>query len=214
MSHSFATLIPDAQTFLTQLAAQNSRDWFTQHKSRYDDALKAPALALLDTVAAGLERDHGPISTKLFRPQRDTRFAKDKTPYHTHLHLLWGIGGARPDAPGFFFGIDPEGVMLGAGQMGFPPKTLAAFRARIASDQGAGLPPLLARLHAQGFTPHPPELKRVPAPYGADHPRADLLRRKSLSLWRPLDPATPDLGTALTEAFATLSPLITWLRTP
>lgn len=212
MPQPFATLIPDAQSFLSQLAANNTRDWFTQHKSRYDEALKSPALTLLDTIAARLGRDHGPITTKLFRPQRDVRFAKDKTPYHTHLHLLWGIGGARPDAPGFFFGIEPGGVMLGAGQMGFPPNTLTAYRAHIADDQGADLPPLLARLQAQGFTPHPPELKRTPAPYGADHPRADLLRRKSLSLWQPLDPATPDLDQALTGAFATLSPLITWLR--
>ena len=45
---SFDSLIPDARTFLGQLAANNSRDWFTAHKADYDSRLKTPALLLAD----------------------------------------------------------------------------------------------------------------------------------------------------------------------
>lgn len=88
MTDRFARLIPDARAFLTELSANNTRDWFTTRKSRYEADLKAPALALLEEGAQAIARITGQMPhTKLFRPHRDVRFSKDKTPYHTHLHL-------------------------------------------------------------------------------------------------------------------------------
>lgn len=200
-------LLPQARAWLTRLAADNSRDWFAAHKAEYDSALKAPALELLDRVAVDLTRLTGaPTATKLFRPNRDLRFSRDKTPYHTHLHLLWTsqTGAAAP--PQWYFGLSPDYVTLGGGVMQFDKPALAAWRAGVAAD-GAALADEIARLMDSGARLDPPALARVPAPFEATHPRADLLRRKSLSLWVDLTPPVDDLPTRLATGLARFWPL-------
>lgn len=208
MTDRYADLIPDARAFLVELAADNTREWFTEHKDRYDSRLKAPALALLEDIAATWGGEIGqPLSPKLFRANRDVRFSRDKTPYHTHLHLLW----AEPDGPGWFLGIAPGYVTAGAGRMGFDKAQLDLWRDAVDGLQGAQLAAAIAASHARL---DPPELKRVPAPYDKDHPQGDLLRRKSLTLWFDIDQPAINSGLvpALTEAFARLRPAIDILR--
>ena len=77
MPDPFSQLIPEARAFLSELAQNNTRDWFNDNKPRYEQQLKTPALHLLDQVAAQVGDG---VTTKLFRPQRDIRFSKDKTP--------------------------------------------------------------------------------------------------------------------------------------
>ena len=207
MPDPFAHLIPDARAFLAQLAANNTRDWFGDHKARYETELKAPALLLLDQVAHDLGRQSGQVlKPKLFRPHRDVRFSKDKTPYHTHLHLLWMIEGAS--GPGLFLGIAPAYVRLGGGYMTFEKDMLTRWRTAVDGKLGDDLQKDMADLAQQGLEPDDPELKRVPAPFGKDHLRAGLLRRKGLTVWRDLPPeqfATPQA--AMAELFKALRPL-------
>jgi len=207
---TFADLVPNARAFLSELAHNNTRDWFTEHKPRYESGLKRPGEHLLDAVAAEIAGKHGiTLKPKLFRPQRDVRFSKDKTPYNTHLHLLWAMDG--PSAPSLFFGVALDYVTAGGGVMGFGKDTLSAWRAYVDTD-GDKIRSDLDILEKEGFSPREPELKRVPAPYDADHPRADLLRRKSLTLWRDLDDAS-DPKASLVRTFDALSPLLTRLNT-
>ena len=55
----FSTLLPNARAFFTDLAANNSRDWFLAHKDSYDakvatpeDASSAAAPALANASAS------------------------------------------------------------------------------------------------------------------------------------------------------------------
>lgn len=180
MHDPFADLIPDARAFLAGLAQNNSRDWFTAHKEEYEATLKHPALLLLDQLAAQLKaQGEQTVTTKLFRPHRDVRFSKDKTPYNSHLHMLWQVGQAA-----LFFGVAPDYVTFGGGVMAFDKNQLTNWRAAVDSDTGGDIANLTQTLMAQGYTPDAAELKRVPAPYDKDHPRAELLRHKSFKLWR------------------------------
>lgn len=211
----FSHLIPDARAFLSELAANNTRDWFTAQKTRYETGLKTPATHLLDQLAHDIGRETGrTLTPKLFRPHRDVRFSKDKTPYHTHLHMLWTLDTPGRQSPGFFFGISPDNVSLGGGVMGFDKPVLTDWRQAV---DGAFADRLKARINhaaAHGFHPRDPELKRVPAPFDKDHPHGDLLRRKGLVLWRALDPS--EYGTplnALKTGFTQLSPVLEELQT-
>lgn len=204
----FETFITDTQRFLTALAQDNTRDWFTAHKPRYEAELKNPAEHLLAALAPRLEALSGAgVETKLFRPQRDVRFSKDKTPYHTHLHMLWKL----LEGPGWFFGIAPDYVTAGAGMMGFDKDALDRYRAAVDGPAGAELAEILAAL---GERMDPPELKRVPAPYARDHPRGALLQRKSLVFWQDgLEPdLRGDLPGGLMAVFERFQPLVRWLR--
>ena len=66
---------------------------------------------------------------------------------------------------------------------GFDKHSLPTFRDRVAGPDGARLQAVLDGLAADGVRLSQPELKRVPAPFGKDHPHGDLLRRKGLSAW-------------------------------
>ncbi|PSL21821.1 TIGR02453 family protein [Shimia abyssi] len=210
MTHDFDTLIPDARAFLRELSQNNTRDWFLANKNSYDTQLKAPALALLDILAATLETDTGQVpSTKLFRPHRDVRFSKDKTPYHTHLHMLWST-----PPTGWFLGISADYVTVGAGVMGFDKSALTSWRAAV-DHSGETISQTLTALTEIGARLSDPELKRVPAPYAKEHPHADLLRRKSMTAWFDLSETDIQKGGLITRiktAFSELSPLESALR--
>ena len=66
-----------ALDFYEDLEADNSKSFWTAHKHIYEESVRTP----LEALAAELEPEFG--SPKLFRPYRDVRFAKDKTPYKT-----------------------------------------------------------------------------------------------------------------------------------
>lgn len=202
MADGFDTLVPEARRFLSALSENNTRDWFLSNKDTYDTRLKSPALALIDVVSADLKRITGrETGSKLFRPHRDVRFSKDKTPYHTHLHMLWTTGSI-----GWFLGIAPGYVSVGAGRMALAKEALTSWRALVDGPDGDGLGQEIGALVAGGMRLGDPELKRVPAPYDSTHPRADLLRRKSITLWQDLEGDVPDLVDQTVAAFARLHP--------
>jgi uncharacterized protein (TIGR02453 family) len=211
-SDPFAALIPEARAFLSDLATHNNRDWFLEHKAQYDSTLKTPAILLLDQIAFDMRRQMGrSLTTKLFRPHRDVRFSKDKTPYHTHLHMMWSSGGS---GPALFLGISPDYVRVGGGFMQFDKTTLPDWRTAVDGAFGSQLQGILADLAANGFTPDAPELKRIPAPFAKDHPQGDLLRRKGLAVWTDVAPSdwTSPLAT-LNQSFGQIAPLIDVLQT-
>lgn len=182
----FDSLIADARSFYTQLNANNTRDWWQGHKSTYDDTLKGPALTLLDELARPLGDLAGePVKSKLFRPHRDVRFSKDKTPYNTHLHMMWQVESDAPQNPVFFFGIGLDYVTCGVGMMGFDKPVLANWRKMVDLD-ARRIMGLVSGLEADGFRFREPELKRVPAPHDQDHPAGRLLRMKGCVASREL----------------------------
>lgn len=207
---TFQSLIPDTRAFLKELAANNNRDWFLANKDRYDSRLKRPAELLLEQTGADLGKSLGVVvKPKLFRANRDVRFSKDKTPYHLHLHMLWAadLGGIQP--LGFFFGIGLNYISVGGGLMGFEKDTLTSWRAAIDGPLGADYAEDIARLGQQGFRIAEPELKRVPSPYDKEHPRGELLKRKSLSAWKDFDENGVQAPTkTLASVFKDLDPLV------
>ena len=132
----FDTLVADALGFFDDLGANNTRDWFTANKSRYEAAVKRPAEALLAETGARLEAQTGRAQkAKLYRIHRDLRFSKDKTPYNTHLHLQWTdprTGVCH------LFGVSRDYVCAGVGAMGFDKPALERWRDAIAGDSGGG----------------------------------------------------------------------------
>ncbi len=202
-----AQLFDDTRAFLTDLSANNTRDWFHANKQRYDNLLKRPAEKLAGDISLWLEdRQRVAPKPKLFRPHRDVRFSKDKTPYHTHLHLLWSL----PDGRSWMLGLSTTYATAGAGIMAFEKSQIDRFRTAIDSDAGQELVEILS---VGNWRLDEPELKRVPPPYRPTDDRGDLLRRKGLVVWRDnLDDALrKDPQKALQNAFAELSPVQEWL---
>ena len=85
---AFPGFARDAMQFWHELASEMSKEWFAANKQRYQSSWVEPTLALLREVARGLSRAYKPCTLAepgVLRIYRDLRFARDKTPYKTHI---------------------------------------------------------------------------------------------------------------------------------
>ncbi|WP_404402521.1 DUF2461 domain-containing protein [Pelagibacterium halotolerans] len=209
-------LSEQTRAFLADLKANNNREWFEANKERYRTALKEPAEHFAQAMALALEAATGmPQTPRIFRIYRDVRFSKDKTPYNAHLHIGFRPSPSSPDMPAWMLGLEPDRLVVGTGLFAFSPDGLTRWREAVSGPEGNDLASVLSALIKDGIRINDPELKRVPAPYPADHPNADLLRRKSLAVWIDCrDPALaygetgPD---ACTRELLRLKPVFDWL---
>jgi uncharacterized protein (TIGR02453 family) len=195
-----------ALDFYEGLLADNSKAYWTDHKPVYDTAVRGPMQALLDELGPEFGE------AKLFRPYRDVRFAKDKTPYKTAVAAAIGddVQG------GLYVQLSADGLLVAGGAHGLATDQARRLRAAAAEDRpGEALVALLARLREQEFTVEGDRLKRVPAEHGPDHPRADLLTLKTLWASRRFAPEpwlhTRKARDVVAQAWRQLSPLNAWL---
>ena len=182
MADGFEQMIHDARTFFTELSKNNTRAWFDANKTRYTEGIKKPAEFFADLIAEDIARISGdPVQSKVFRIYRDVRFSKDKTPYNTHLHMMWKPVADKPLTPSWFFGLGTDYFIFGLGLMGLQGESLARYRAFV-DRNGEALQDAIDASGAQISDWGPAPLKRVPKPYEADHPQAALLKRKALAV--------------------------------
>jgi uncharacterized protein (TIGR02453 family) len=203
---SFTGFPAEALDFYDDLEMDNTKTYWTAHKHVYEESVRAPMAALL----ADLEEEFGPA--KLFRPYRDVRFAKDKTPYKTHQ----GAYVAVAPATGWYVQVSAPGVRVGAGFYEASADRLARLRTAIDDDRrGKQLEKILAKLTKDGWTVGGDKLKTSPRGYDADHPRIDLLRHKSLTVGKSygFEPVihTPELAELVRADWRATKPLITWI---
>jgi uncharacterized protein (TIGR02453 family) len=215
MSDGFAEMIHRARAFFRDLADTNTREFYEARKEVYTAEIRKPAELLADLLAEDLARATGrPHAPKVFRIQRDVRFSKDKTPYNTHLHLLWSRPGPAT-APAWFFGAAPAYVTYGMGLPGLEKDDLATYR-RLVDTQGDALAGDMEAARDAGRVTlsdwGPPPLKRVPNPYDADHPHGDLLKRKAFILHAPLPDGWEETGLVRTLGALTETLLPLWRR--
>lgn len=89
------------------------------------------------------------------------------------------------------------------------------FRAAVASDAGERLAELLECLRGKGFDISGDMMKRAPRGYPADHPRADLLKYRTLSAGRHLGCDdwlhTPEAADRVVDVLTELRPFVDWL---
>jgi uncharacterized protein (TIGR02453 family) len=195
-----------ALDFYDDLEMDNTKSFWTAHQAIWTESVKAPMTALTDALA----EEFG--SAKVFRPYRDVRFAKDKTPYKTHQGAYVGVGPAC----GWYVEISAQGVRTGGGFYDASGSDLARIRESIDHEAtGTELQRILSRITKTGFELGGNTLKTSPRGYDADHPRIDLLRHKSITLTKPygFDKVihSPALVDAVRADWRTLRPFVEWV---
>ncbi|MFK7836712.1 MAG: DUF2461 domain-containing protein [Sulfitobacter sp.] len=207
----FTQMIDDSNAFFAELKKKNTKEWFTPRKDHYNENIKKPAAFFADLLADDLSRIAGcPMKPKVFRIYRDVRFSKDKTPLNAHLHMLWSPVTENPFAPFYFFGSEPGQMTVGFGLPTMKGDVLARFRAFV-DVWGDALGDAIAQTGMSFSSWGAEPLKRVPKPYDADHPHAEMLKRKNLILHTQMDQGwrTTDGGltSAVRRAFEAAAPL-------
>ncbi len=203
----FAGFPVEALAFLRGLEADNSKAWFDAHRDVYEDAVRDP----LERLMAEAAPVYGP--TKVFRPNRDVRFSKDKSPYKTTAAAYAGDLGL------VYVALDPRGLHVGGGLYEPSRDQLARARQAIAEhpEAGAALAAALDDLVAAGFTIAGPSLRTAPRGFPKDHPRIAMLRLQRYAALRRVDPG-PDVHDpsrcreVVFGAWRQLEPLLGWLR--
>jgi uncharacterized protein (TIGR02453 family) len=202
----FTGIPDDAFVFYEGLEADNSKTYFTRHKHLYEEAVRAPMLALTEELAAEFGQ------AQLFRPYRDVRFAKDKSPYKTHQ----GAFVERMPGIGLYVEVSAAGLYTAGGVYSQAADQVARYRAAVDEDlSGKPLEAIVAALRAAGHEVSGDRLKTRPRGVPDDHPRLDLLRHRSLHAGSRFEPEswvhTPEVADRVRDSWRDYAPLIEWL---
>ncbi len=189
----FAGFGPPAFSFLRDLAANQTKAWFEANKAVYEQELKQPLGALVETLAARFEADGIPLTgdpkRSLFRINRDVRFSKDKNPYKTNAAAVWfRPGGGKTGAGVLYFHLANDGCFMGAAFYHPEPDVLDSIREGIRVRPESFLA-VTEALEQAGLTLDLGEsLTRMPRGFEdmADAPVAPFLRLRNLVVRRSL----------------------------
>jgi uncharacterized protein (TIGR02453 family) len=202
---SFSGFPDEAFMFYEGLEADNSKTYWSRHKPEYEAMVKAPMEALAEELAA----EFGQV--RLFRPYRDVRFAKDKSPYKTHQ----GAYAATGESIGYYVQLDAAGLYMGAGLYSAQGNQLTRYREAVDEEiSGVPLEKIVAEIRSAGYAIEGDRLKTRPRGTPESHPRLDLLRHRSLHVSRRFAPEswihTPEVLDRVRVVWRDLTPLVEW----
>lgn len=202
---SFSGIPHAAADFYAELEQDNTTEFWAASRERYGRDVREPMAALV----AELEEEFG--TPKVFRPQRNLRFSRDKTPYKTHQGAFVGAGPRT----GWYAEVSADGFRVGGGTYHLEPDGLAAYRQAVAGPRGAALQRIVDGLGEEGWEIGGSTLRTAPRGMPRDHVRAELLRHTSVSAMRWIEDAdvvtTPALVDRVREDWRRLRPLVEWL---
>jgi len=182
--------------FLRQLAENNNREWFAEHKGEYEALVREPAFAFIDAISPELHRisphfvaKASKVGGSLMRVYRDARFSKDKTPFKTNVGIQFRHEqGKDIHAPGFYVHIEASEVFVGAGLWHPDVTALQGIRQHIDTFPQSWTdvksdPKFQKLFHFAGDA-----LKTAPKGFPKDHPMIEDLRRKDFIAISPVVP--------------------------
>lgn len=208
---AFKGFPPELFTFFEGLEQDNSKTYWEAHGDIWEKKIQRP----VQEIIADLEPEFGPLRT--FRPNRDVRFSKDKSPYKLWVGVTstpMAVGGV-----GFFLRLEASGIRMAAGAMVMARDQLERFRAAIAHDvDGPQFEKLAKKLEAKSLPVtggREPALMRTPRGYPPEHPRGEFLRWKGAVVIKEYERAkwmhTPKALDKVLEVWRGAKPLKEWI---
>ena len=216
---------PRTFAFLSGLKANNTREWFKDHRAGYEDA-KANLVEVAAKLTAEVARFDEAIRQTGFDPSlavtrmnRDMRFSKDKTPYKTDFFVMVRTSPHFQRVAGYSIHIEPGGSYASAGIFRTERDPLSKIRNRISErfEEWKSIveSPEVRRLFLDGFIA-PNVLKNGPKGFDKDDPAIAYLKLEGFSLNHRMSDAAMSGDGALAEwvsAHRTASPLVNFINT-
>ncbi|WP_018478546.1 DUF2461 domain-containing protein [Pontibacter roseus] len=217
------TIEKSTLAFLEELTQNNNREWFQQHKARYDAARKN-YLAFLDEMLQEMEpfepAAHGQKGKDLvFRIYRDVRFSSDKRPYKDHFGAYVAEGGRKSILPGYYLHLAGNNNSFVAGGLWMPP---ANYLKAVRQEIDYNLDELQRIVQVPDFKKRfgnitGEQLKTTPKGYDKDNPAIEYLRFKSWNAVMPIPDNVvlgKDFMQVVVEAFRAVKPFNDFLTAP
>ncbi len=202
----FTGIPAEAFEFYEWLAADPTKEFWDAHKAQYLRDVRGP----LESLGAELADEFG--TARLFRPYRDVRFSKDKTPYKDHQ----GMFVERGDGLGWYVQLSADGLMVAGGWYSSSPDQVARYRRAVAQELHADqVAQLTEAVTKSGLTVGGSQVAARPRGVPADHPQLEWLRYRTLYAERRWEPAawmgTRRAATKIRDQWRLLDPLLDWL---
>ncbi len=184
--------------FLHNLKNNNNKLWFDANRNEYETVLREPSKILVTAMASIFAAEDLPfiadLRRSLFRINRDIRFSKNKSPYKTHIGIVFGLDNlADEEWAGMYMGMEPKGAAdiscyFGGGAYAPTPQFLKAIRTRIANNykrfEQLNNANTFRKEFPKGITGA--SLIRMPKGFDEEHPAAQWLKLKEFLYNSPL----------------------------
>jgi len=214
----------EAVAFYSELAKNNSKSWFDAHKEDFEKFVMGPARDFVFHIGIRLQ-ELSPriiadprVNKSIFRPYRDTRFSKDKTPYKTHLGIFFWEGSLpKMECAGYYFHLEPPHLMLADGIHCFSRRVLEQYRNSVVHpEHGAVFREALDKVEKNiGYVVSGEHYKKTPRGYDPQHANAQYLLYDGLyvSTTSPIPDEffSPDFPDYCFSRFKKMAPLHRWL---
>ena len=222
MASRYARFHPETIRFLEQLETNNNREWFKEHKSRYEEEVLDVALRFIQSMQDPLA-EIAPrfvalptrVGGSLMRVYRDTRFSKNKTPYKTNIGIQFRHEQARDvHSPGYYVHIAPDQVFVGVGMWRPDSDPLRGIRERIAAKPAEWNRVMRDLSFKRQFELGGETLVRPPRGFDKDHECIDDIRRKSFIAVREFevqDSLKPQFQRTVESSFKMAEPFMRFL---
>lgn len=148
----FQGVTPDFYKFFWEITFQNDRAFFEENRTRYEEAVKKPMLALAAALAdTALEVDENfytrPAAV-VSRIRRDTRFTQDKSLYRDHVFMTFKYKGQRTsECFVLYTEFERNAYGYGLGMHSPAPAFMAELRKRILTRPEL----FLSLVHSEAF---------------------------------------------------------------
>jgi len=211
------TLQKSTFQFLKNLAKNNDRDWFNEHKEKYL-AAQSDVEHFIDSLIVKMNK-HDRIETpsgkkSLYRIYNDVRFSKDKSPYNPRF-----AGYLKRSKPllrgGYYFWIRPGNTRIACGFSYPNPDDLKRIRLDILNNYEDWEKLLNTKSIKSTFGDMQGEqLKTAPKGFPKDHPAIDLLRYKQYWFERSFhddEALATDFLNKVDKAFKSIRPFFNYM---
>ncbi len=192
----------EAFEFYERLEAENTREFWAEHKAQYEQFVREP----LSELAEDLAPEFGPAH--LYRPYRDMRFSRDAAPIKDHQGCVF----AAENGLGWYLQVSATGLMVAGGWYRSTPAQVKRFRGHILESGAVDLRATLKPLPKAGFEVGGEQLKTKPRGVDEDNPDLDLLRHRTLHVTRTWEPqawmGTRRLQSTVRTNFERMRPLM------
>jgi len=210
-------------SFLKMLRANNSKEWFQDHKHIYEEYILEPNRAFVIEMGEHIQalvptiNAIPKINGSMYRIYRDVRFAKDKTPMKTHTGVIFWQGNAkRTQSANFYTRATPEEYVIGAGIRRFDTALLSTYRNYIQDiDNADRLFNILQTCKKEGFDIIEPSYKRLPRGFSKTYPYPELALLNGMVVNKKFSPDDVYFSSKIIDRaykiYEALLPLQQWL---
>ena len=217
--------------FLKELAANNNREWFAEHKEWYQQCYAKFVdfseqyicrLSQIDPTLKGLQP-----KDCIWRIYRDVRFSKNNNPYKEWFGVFPATGipgqprtwGKHSMRGGYYVHIQPGQCMFAGGIWDPGKELLDALRKEIEANyeevEAIMAAPSWKRYFTDDFDPYWGMLKKAPAGFDPDFKHIEWLKHKTFTFSTPLTDeqiSSPDFIEQIIDIAAAAKPMNDFLN--